>query len=178
MLSFGLLCQTTGQWSIGLCDLRKSYSEQWILVVIWLVHVLSLLSSHLHKLLVGFIVYNYRFQIRLAWLVVPCQFYWKVSESIAEADLKQNIWKYSDLKNARDRANPAVTHGPIDHDPAHLKVWNKWSFSSFTSVDLKIAWIFNHDFQTNRFFILIGYVMLMLYYISCYIQSDCCCWSI
>ena len=122
MLSFGLLCQTTDQWSIGLRDLRNSYPEQWTLVVIWLVHVLSLLSSHLHKLLVGFIVYNYRSKIRLAWLAVPCQFYWQVSESIAETELKQNIWKYSVLKNARDRTNPAVTHDPIDHDPAHLKV--------------------------------------------------------
>ena len=54
---------------------------------------LPCLSSPLLNLSVDLIVYNYRVQIWLSWLVVSCQFYWKVSGSVAEIDLKQSKWK-------------------------------------------------------------------------------------
>ena len=87
----GPLWQTADHWPIDFHDLRNPYLEQWTIVVIWPILVLSLLSSHFHKLLVGSIVY--RLHIWLPWIVAPSQFQWQVSESIAENDLNQNKWK-------------------------------------------------------------------------------------
>ena len=125
---FGPLCQTTNQGSIDLHDLRNPYPKQWTIGAIWTVHALSLWSSHLHKLLVGLIVYNYRFQIWLAWLVFPCLFYWQVSGSIAKTGLKQKKWLNSVLSNARDRTNPVVIHNP----PIMIQVVQRYEKNIFS----------------------------------------------
>ena len=127
---FGPLYQTTGQWSIDWSDLRNPYPDKWTLIVIWPIHALSLLSRHLYKPLVGLILYKYKFKFCFAWFVLAWQFpRQEVSESIANTDMKQIKWKKSDLSNARDRANSAVTTNTTDHDPDHPNVWNKWFFS-------------------------------------------------
>ena len=86
-------------------------------------------------------MHNSKFQISLGWLVVPCQFYWhQISGSIAETDLKQKKWKYNFLSNASDITNPTFPYDATDHDPAHLKVWNKCLI--FNSIE-------SHDFLTQ-----------------------------
>ena len=114
---FMLLCQTTGQWSITL-------------VVIWPIHSASLLSSHLHKVLVGLIVCNCRFQVCLLWLVILSQFYRKqVLQSIYKSDLKQSKWKKIDLSNGSEKTNPAVTPTIL---PFMIKVIQRYETNGFS----------------------------------------------
>ena len=71
---FGSLLWKTGHWSTDLSDPTNSYTGKQILVIIS-VNTLSLLRINLHKLLVGLIVCDCKFQIRLVWHLAPCQFY-------------------------------------------------------------------------------------------------------
>lgn len=46
----------------------------YLALVIKLIYALSVLSNHLHKLLLDLILYDYRFQIYVACLASLCQF--------------------------------------------------------------------------------------------------------
>ena len=68
----GHLCQTAEQWSVDVSDVRNLYLDKQTLVVIWLIHAVSLLSSCLHQLLVVLlcIIIGVRFLLADVWFRV------------------------------------------------------------------------------------------------------------
>ena len=109
-------------------------------------------------------MYSYRFQIWLAWLVVPYQFYWQVPERIAETNL---FWVFGVMQ-------------VIEKSCYYSWSYWLWSWPSkvmkqmfFGSKINRTTWISNQDVQANRSLILIFYIIWMLRYINCYIESDC-----
>ena len=42
--------------------------------------------------------------------------------------MSQDKWKKIDPSNASDWTNPVITQDPMDYDPAHPDLWNKWVF--------------------------------------------------
>ena len=90
------LCGTTDQWSIDPTDPRNPYISKQMnfsyLPLVTLPHAESLLSNHLHELLVDLILIGNRFQICPAWLVSPCQF---------TMSFRKNRQKWSVIKHSK-----------------------------------------------------------------------------